>query len=353
MKISMRVLYAAILTVISCTSQEGNLPAIYSAHVVNGSLQQACPSTDQWQRILSQIDEEVRGVVRGGAISRLCTGLRPNFPAVSCSEIYRLNPQCPSGFYWLRNTGRAAVHLYCDMSSHCSGTVGWTRIAYLNMSDHLHSCPGAWQQITSPRRTCGRSNQAGPSGSGCSPVTFTTYGLNHRYVRGRVIGYQYGTPNAFDYFYNHQVDATIDGIYLDGVSITSRSGSGPREHVWSFAGAYSESYTGPYPWVCSCSNTAAASLNIPIPSWVGTDYFCESGTTTLPGDPGPKVFYANDPLWDGQGCSASSCCSFRNPPWFCKQLRAATTADIDIRICADYNLANEDTPIELVEIYIQ
>ena len=70
--------------------------------------------------------------------------------------------------------------------------------------------------------------------------------------------------------------------------------------------------------------------------------------------------------------SASSC---GNPPWFCKQLRkpsvvlqaaaetlrgsasscvrAATTADIDIRICADYYLANEDTPIELDEIYIQ
>jgi len=82
MKIGMRVLYAAILMIISCTSQEGNLPGIYSAYVVNGSQQQACPSTDQRQRILSQIDEEVRGVVRGGAISRLCTGLRPNFPAI-------------------------------------------------------------------------------------------------------------------------------------------------------------------------------------------------------------------------------------------------------------------------------
>ena len=34
-------------------------------------------------------------------------------------------------------------------------------------------------------------------------------------------------------------------------------------------------------------------------------------------------FYPNDPLWDGDGCTASSAycnCSFNNPPYFTKQL---------------------------------
>ena len=347
-----QVLCVVVFVVYPITGQEGRgLPILYPAYILNGSEQQACRSIDQQHRIITQVGEEVRDKI-SIAISRLCTGQSQDFPATSCSEIYQLNPQCPSGFYWIRYGRGAAVYLYCDMGMHCSGANGWTRIAYLNMTNSSYSCPGGWQEITSPIRTCGRKNQAGPLGSGCSPATFTTYGLSHRYVRGRVIGYQYGTPNAFDYFYNHQSDATIDGLYLDGVSVTS--GMRPREHVWSFSGAYSERYTGPYPWVCSCTNTAASSLNIPIPSWVGTDYFCESGTSTLPGDPGPKVFYSGNPLWDGQGCGdTSTCCGFRSPPWFCKQLRATTTADIEIRICADYYLSNEDTPLQLIEIYIQ
>ena len=65
------------------------------------------------------------------------------------------------------------------------------------------------------------------------------------------------------------------------------------------------------------------------------------------------VFYPNDPLWDGQGCGTSTCCTFSNPPWFCKQLPQATTDDIEIRLCGTYyeSVTQEDTPIELMEIY--
>jgi len=65
-------------------------------------------------------------------------------------------------------------------------------------------------------------------------------------------------------------------------------------------------------------------------------------------------FYPNgDRLWDGEGCGPSStCCTFNNPPWFCKQLPQTTTDDMEVRICANYPINNEDIPVELIEIYV-
>ena len=89
------------------------------------------------------------------------------------------------------------------------------------------------------------------------------------------------------------------------------------------------------------------------PSYVGNDYFCESG------NPGPDLsteLYPSDPLWDGQGCTTPPCCELSFPPgvpWFCKQLPQATTVDIEVRICRDEAVSNEDTPVEIVDIYIR
>ena len=42
-----------------------------------------------------------------------------------------------------------------------------------------------------------------------------------------------------------------------------------------------------------------------------------------------------------------------SPPWFSVQLPAPTTEMIEVSICADESTDNEDTPIELLEIYVQ
>ena len=64
--------------------------------------------------------------------------------------------------------------------------------------------------------------------------------------------------------------------------------------------------------------------------------------------------FTHDSLWDGCGCGAiSTCCSFNSPPWFCKQLPQPTTDDIELRLCGDEVLTNEDTPLEVIELYIQ
>jgi hypothetical protein len=68
------------------------------------------------------------------------------------------------------------------------------------------------------------------------------------------------------------------------------------------------------------------------------------------------MFFPDDPLWDGQQCDdEGTCCTGANtPPWFSVDLPSPTSDDIEVRICGDEDTKyNEDTPIQLLEIYIQ
>ena len=140
---------------------------------------------------------------------------------------------------------------------------------------------------------------------------------------------------------------TIDSNYMDSVSLTH--GHSPRQHIWSFVGAVDE--TDIYRQsICPCTRPDLPYTGGTIPSFMGQDYFCDTASRTRYS----VIFYSDDPLWDGQGCgNVSTCCDFNNPPWFCKQLPQSTKDDIELRICGDEEVTdNEDTPIEQVEIYI-
>ena len=63
--------------------------------------------------------------------------------------------------------------------------------------------------------------------------------------------------------------------------------------------------------------------------------------------------FNNDPLWDGQQCEGTCCTGTNSPPWFSVQLPAPTTDTIEVSICADEGTYNEDTPVQLLEIYVQ
>ena len=221
---------------------------------------------------------------------------------------------------------------------------GWTRVAFLNMSDPNEQCPVGFVTLTSPRRACGR-NTNNPS---CRSVVYPANSVSYNRVCGRVIAYQYFSTEAFQPF-NDDATLTVDNVYVNGVSITH--GSNPREHVWTFASAYYESYIGTIALTCPCTNTDNINNNpsILIPSFVGNDYFCDTGTSSEP----TNAYYPDDPLWDGEGCGpTSTCCEFNNPPWFCKTLPQPTTDDIEVRLCGDGSSTNnEDTPLELIEIY--
>ena len=208
-------------------------------------------------------------------------------------------------------------------------------------------CPGDWilqTYSTAPRRLCG-------SGTACLSAVYSTYGISYSHVCGRAIGYQLNAPDGFGV--RNPLPTTADEPYLDGVSIT-HGPSGARQHIWSFAVGLTEPLDASYPiLVCPCANRASLAN---VPTFLGNDYFCESG------NPGSVTFnnvlFASDPLWDGQGCGSPPCCALSYPPgvmapWFCKQLPQATADDIEVRICRDEPTSNEDTPVELVELYIR
>ena len=223
----------------------------------------------------------------------------------------------------------------------CGGSTGWRRVAYLNMSDPSQQCPSVWKEITTPHRVCGRRSTS-PS---CEGLTYSTGSEQYDQVCGRIIGYQISSPDAF-----LGSSRSIDSNYLDGVSLTYGS---PRQHIWSFAGGLQEESSS-----SSCPCVTGSSNGIYIPSFVGQNYFCESGIARW--DFRTFALFSNgDPLWDGQGCGPnSSCCTFNSPPWFNVTLSSPTTDDIEVRICGDQFSGNpevqdEDTPVQLIELYIK
>ena len=245
-------------------------------------------------------------------------------------DVFLNNSVLPKIFATLRSCG-------------CGGP-GWRRAAYLNMSDPTQTCPPAWELITIPRRSCSRPSNAGDRS--CFSAMFPTQGIQYSQVCGRIIGYQVGQPQAF-ILENSNLSQTIDERYVDGVSLTYGS---PRQHIWTFAGALDEADPNNDRSRCTCTDSSRP--NTP-PSFVGNDYFCETG---VPPDQqfSNEIFYADDPLWDSQGCGpTSTCCTFNNPPWFCKQLPLLTNADLEVRLCSQNSANIENTPIELIEIYVK
>ena len=226
----------------------------------------------------------------------------------------------------------------------CGGTWGWRRAVYLDMTDPKTNCPSGWNMTEYSKRTCGRANSSVLS---CDSVFFPVSGGPYSQVCGRIRAYQYGVPDGFwGYIERGQ---TIDGAYVSGVAVTHGS---PRQHIWTFACGAWENGTTHLRWNCPCDTTG----DVPVPPFVGEDYFCESGPVH-PGShniPQRKTLYSNDTLWDGRDChSTSTCCSLHNPPYFTKTLSQTTTDDLELKICLFHRVPRDDIAVELVELYVK
>ena len=231
----------------------------------------------------------------------------------------------------------------------CGGTGGWALLTHINMSNASHQCPGNYRQVTREGlRLCARDTATGPTTYlRCQSVFFSTNNSTYRAVCGRVTGYQYGGNAAFEPYTS--AGSTIEERYVDGV-ILSHGEVGLKEHIWTFASARG----GNYHWGnCLCSPQPPQEDNDLPPPFVGENYFCEAGRAS--GWPG--YVFVNQPLWDGEGCSAgSTCCDFNDPPYFTRQLQGSTTDDIEFRICSGqpYNFQYpNDVLIGLIELYIK
>lgn len=266
-------------------------------------------------------------------------GVMASHPATSCQEIYDFNPNVTSDYYWLEASDGSAARVFCDMTLTCKGVGGgWMQVAKLDMTNSSHQCPPGTSLRNQSKRLC----KADSAEAGCSSTTFTTQGIDYNRVCGKIIAYQYASPDSFKDI--NRNGTTINDNYVDGISLTCGN---PRTHIWTFAASPDES-SGSAPWSCPCIHNSGSAAQ--PPSFVGTDYFCDTGTTAW-----QFRLYTDDPLWDGAGCGpANTCCSLNNPPWFLKQLPSTTTGNIEMRICRDESgTNNEDVLIETIELFVQ
>ena len=266
---------------------------------------------------------------------------------ISCQEILNCFPSTPSGYQQITVPNGSLVQVYCDMEgTNCGGERGWTRVAYVNMAQSGATCPqGLTQRTLSGLTLCGRSAGA----LGCQSTVFSTLRLNYSQVCGHVRGYQLGAPDAFRP-YNKNPALTVDNAYVDGVSITY--GSAPRKHIWTYAtGLYLYSHLQKY--ACPCNTIGEQA----VPSYVGSDYYCETGDNdiTQPAGHDTNALYSNDPLWDGQQCPGveAPCCTHPNMPWFNKTLSETTTEDIELRVCGNDGIDDEDVPLQVIELFVR
>ena len=244
----------------------------------------------------------------------------------SCVEVLEEKPDRPSGYYWLKACETCEpFQAFCDFSLNLEGSKGWMRVADLDMTDSSQQCPSQFKLITSPRRLCGRKIDA----HGCDSQAFKTNNIQYRKVAGQAIGIPIRTVDGFNR-HTHCPNCNINQPYVDGISITHGF---PRNHIWTYASSDRLAYCP-----CVIGNPQLQ------PMFVGNDYYCEIGSDS-------------DPMWDGEGCSGREfpCCqSVRdNSGWFIKELSAPTTDDIEVRLCTDEILSNENFGLEHFELYVQ
>ena len=201
--------------------------------------------------------------------------------------------------------------------------------------------------MTNSLRTCGRSTD-GPS---CDSAFYPASGVPYSRVCGRIIAYRRGS--LFDFSFSNRDMNNVDTYYVDGVSLT-RGGVGSREHIWTFVAAHDTLSTfGSTNIICPCSTTQTLFFNPVFPRFLQNNYFCETENFSSSDSFSPTQLNEGNPLWDGEGCGIiSTCCQFNTPPWFCRMLDQTSTDDLELRICADQMLANEDIQVELIDVYV-
>uniref|UniRef100_A0A1X7USA8 Fibrinogen C-terminal domain-containing protein n=1 Tax=Amphimedon queenslandica TaxID=400682 RepID=A0A1X7USA8_AMPQE len=177
---------------------------------------------------------------------------------VSCKDIKTAHPNSPSGYYYVNSR-----NIYCNMGELCGQDGGWTRIAYLDMTDITQNCPSGLEElIDGGIRVCRREGNS----AGCRSNIFETNGISYSQICGKVVGYQKGTTDGVE-------SNNINSAYIDGVSIIRGSA---RQHVWSYIAGHQSNINSVR--TCPC-NTGATST---VPSFVGEHYYCESGTNSTP-----------------------------------------------------------------------
>ena len=257
----------------------------------------------------------------------------------SCEEIFQVHQDSSPGYYDIKK-GCSYETVYCSFEYNppC-GDGPWIPLVLLDMSEDQETCPTSFEFFLEQGvRGCVIPPASAP---GCASVKFGFNDLKYTKVCGRAIGYQVGSPDAFGHVV-HSPEDSIDSNYVDGLSITQGN---PRLHIWTYAACWNDMNQ------CPCQK---GYIHQSAPSYVGHDFYCESGTPTANLNVVPSNFYPDDALWDGLQCGQqSTCCTSPVMPWFVKSFNSVSNDAIEVRICQDEIENNERVVLSLLELYVQ
>ena len=210
---------------------------------------------------------------------------------------------------------------------------GWTRVTSFDAS--VDSCPGDWVVVPGSPTVCARELSTAGSRSALFAAPFA-----YQEVLGFAVGYQKASTDAFN-----GGASTLDQDYVDGVSITYRNAADERVHLWTYASGWSDTDRSQVVNMCPCHGGRTA------PAFVGSDYWCESGT---PGDAvmqGCQLWHFGDRLWDGD--IDGTACDIADPaPWFEQNLPQPTTSPIEVRLMMN-QVSCEDIGIAQLQLYVR
>ena len=245
------------------------------------------------------------------------------YDAESCSELWK-KYNVSTGKYNLRINGSIAKNVQCYMMKFCNIMDGWTSMGLMRA---FNGCRPSFILNENHSNECTRKKSA----PGCAGITFPSHRIEYTTICGIVLGYQKGRTGGF---YKNK---SINEAYLDGVSIT-RFVDGERVHVYSFAAGRDEQRN-----IQRCCPCKARPRGIYVPSFVGNNYICESGSSDKPSR---HKTYRNDFLWDEWGihyreaaCQPPRLSPFHDPPGlpyghFLVSV-PATTSDLELRLCGN------------------
>ena len=258
----------------------------------------------------------------------------------SCDELKKKHSTLKSGNYKLRIGGKV-VPVYCHMGELCGIDGGWTRLGHLKMSSASKKCPNMDFSYINERglHLCRRRAMY----RGCSIAIHSSHGIKYSTICGYARGYQKGQTYAFNNYRSPY------GNYLDGVGIIRYNKSTRIEkHVWSYASGRNEKSQDSS--ACPCNK--GASKKSELPSFVGNNYYCESGTSI--NYPGVGRFYSQDPLWDGKGFNNLEVpCRKDMMPYFKRTYDSATTDSILVKLCRNFYATYRDVYLEGYGVFVK
>ena len=230
----------------------------------------------------------------------------------SCLDILQNGESKGDGNYTIDPPCGDVREVYCDMTTDDGG---WTRITDLDFS--VDACPGDWQ-AEPDLPLCSRL--ATTEKEFIRAAAFEAWCIPHTGVRGQLVAYQYYTTDAFGDF--PPVD--LNDTYGDVVSFTAAG-----EHLFSYTVGFKSGGDDD-------SNCPGSYGGAEPPKLVGDAWLCGTGNTSeeRPGE----QWYTDTPLFAEE--------------WF-QVAHKETDADIDGRIIATHDSANEDIGVASLTLFVR